>query len=332
MPTEHTEPSRPSLPRRRVFAEGVAVADLVRSAVLDPLAARGVQLVVGMQDGEGVDVAPVVAAARSAGVSVALWPMLANIHGRWASSANATRWSTHVRERIAELGERDRLPDELCIDLEPPIATVRELVSRRWSGLRPQGIGPATITELTRCIRELAERQIPTWAAAVPLVLADGDRGGFWQRVLGTPIDPLPLSGVCAMLYSSLVPGYARGLLRREHAETLVSAGALACVRRFGPRARVALGAVGIGALGDEATYADTDELARDVAITRRAGIDDIALFDLGGAIARGPLERWLAALCDTPPAPALPRPSRRVRALLASMAVPARVAERIGG
>lgn len=323
MPDQHTQPVTP---RRRVFAEGLGGETVRAAAVLDPLAARGVQLVLGVQPGDGVDVAAIVTTARAAGVEVALWPMLDDDDGRWASSVTAERWVSHVRERIAELGDRDRLPAELCIDLEPPLAIMRRALARRWTHLRPIGVAPAAIDALRGLVDELAAAAIPSWAAAVPLVLADRGHTGFWQRVLGTPIDPLPFTGVCAMLYSSLVTGYARPLLDRSHAEALVHAGARACVRRFGARGRVALGAVGRGALGDEATYTAVDELARDVAIARAAGIDDLALFDLGGAIARGPLDRWLAALCDTPAAESPPPTSKRVRALLASLAVSGRL------
>jgi hypothetical protein len=72
---------------------------------------------------------------------------------------------------------------------------------------------------------------------------------------------------------------------------------------RYGVRASVSLGAVGTGALGDERTYRDPAELVEDVGIARGAGIDDLALFNLDGALARPPISRWLDALVETPPA-----------------------------
>jgi hypothetical protein len=156
---------------------------------------------------------------------------------------------------------------------------------------------------------------VAPWGAAVPVVLADPAGFAPWQHVLGTPVDALPLARVCVMLYSSLV-GYTRGLLKRDHAEALVWLGAGSARRRWGARAMVGLGAVGPGALGDEPVYRDLDELVVDVALARAAGVDDLALFDLGGVLARGPVERWLDAFVHTAAAAAPPRLGRRVRAL----------------
>jgi hypothetical protein len=90
---------------------------------------------------------------------------------------------------------------------------------------------------------------------------------------------------------------------------------ARASVDRFGARASVSLGAVAPGALGDEVPYASPDELADDVAIVRAAGIEDVALFDLGGVVRRGPMDAWLDALVDTPPALHPPAATLRARA-----------------
>jgi len=309
--SQHSETQR----RRRVFSEHVEVERLVRAEVLAPLAERGVQLVAAVRPDTAKNAVRIVGQARAAGVEVALWPMIDDAHGRWASAASAERWCAFVEALLDDLASADALPDELCIDLEPPIALVRG-----WSAVRPRraavtGDRRAAAHAFTRTLARARARGVQTWAAAVPLVLADAAGLGFWQHVLGTPVDDLPLANVCVMLYSSLV-GYARGLLRRDHAEALVWLGARACRRRWDGRAAVGLGAVGVGALGDEPIYADVDELLVDVGLARAAGIEDLALFDLGGALARAPLERWLDALCHGPPADDPPRLSKRVRAL----------------
>jgi len=125
-------------------------------------------------------------------------------------------------------------------------------------------------------------------------------------------LDALPLDRVSSMLYTSVARGYSRGLLRRDDVRALLWTGARAAARRFGERAAVALGAVGRGALGDEQTYADPDELIDDVGIVRAAGIRDVALFDLAGVLARPPAEAWLDALAATTPAASPPATTRR--------------------
>jgi hypothetical protein len=60
--------------------------------------------------------------------------------------------------------------------------------------------------------------------------------------------------------------------------------------------------------------YRAPNELADDVAIARAAGVDDLALFDLAGAVARPPLDDWLDAFVSTAPADSAPHAGRRVR------------------
>src|SRR5262249_13382791 len=72
-----------------------------------------------------------------------------------------------------------------------------------------------------------------------------------------------------------------------------------------GTRAGLSLGVVGTGAFGHEPTYPSVNELAFDVTLARHAGIDDLALFDLGGVLARN-AEVWLEAF-TTAPASAFP-------------------------
>ncbi|HET6583123.1 MAG TPA: hypothetical protein VFG69_06745 [Nannocystaceae bacterium] len=301
--------------RRRVFSEHVDAARLRRPDVLRALAERRVQLVTAVRPGGEDDIVALVADARVAGVSIALWPMIADDDGRWASTASAPRWCAYTDELFATLARADALPDELCIDLEPPIALVRA-----WSAVRPRRAAVAgdrtqAAVAFTATLERAHGLGVPTWGAAVPLVLADRPGFAMWQHMLGTPVDALPLTGVCVMLYSSLV-GYTRGLLRRDHGEALVWLGAAAARRRWHERAMVGLGAIGKGALGDEPVYADVDELVADVALARAAGVDDLALFDLGGALDRPPFERWLDAFVATAPASGPPRLGKRVRAL----------------
>jgi hypothetical protein len=73
-------------------------------------------------------VAEVVRRFQAAGVFVALWPMLADGDGRWASAATHRLFIAFTDELLA------RVPfvDELVVDLEPPIAALA-----RWKAGRP---------------------------------------------------------------------------------------------------------------------------------------------------------------------------------------------------
>jgi hypothetical protein len=313
-----------TLARLRVFVETDPVATC-SAAVLRALAERAVQLVIAVQPATVRGIARLVGEARGAGVSVALWPMLHDADGRWANSGNAELFERWVFALLEELVREGAGPDELCLDLEPPIAQLRKMIDRRVPAAAIPGDRDAAVVALQRAIDHARELGITSWATVVPFVLADDPARATWQRLLGTPVDALALRRVCVMLYSTLAVGYTRGLLQRRHADALLWECSQRARARFGARAAVALGAIGRGALGDEAVYRDVDELRRDVAIARGAGIEELALFELGGALARPPLEPWLDALCETEPIREAPPSSRRVRALLGALDTVAR-------
>ena len=79
-----------------------------------------------------------------------------------------------------------------------------------------------------------------------------------------------------------------------------------------------------MGALGDEPTYRVVAELREDVAITRAAGIEHIALFSLCGAMRRPPVEPWLDALVETD-AGEMPELTPRARAFIGAIWVASR-------
>ncbi len=279
------------------------------------LAARGLELVAAVRPGQREDARRLVRACRTAGVRVLLWPMLGDADGRWASASNGDRFARFALDLLRGLEAERALPDGIALDLEPPIDRVRRLLRGVPSAFLPSS------SEDGASLRSICEHArdsgLELLAAVVPLVLADPDDGQGWQRLLGTSMRDLAIDVVSPMLYSSLAIGYSRGVLRRSDVRGLLFACARACADRFGARASASLGVAGTGALGDEQLLEGPGQLADDVALCRAAGIEDLALFDLGGVLRRGEPERWLDALQHTAPAVAVPPLTARARAAL---------------
>lgn len=303
-------------PRRYIWSEYVPYETLRAPAVLRALAARGITPIVAVTPRLLDRAAGVVRACREVGLDVGLWPMLDDAHGRWASAANTERFCGFARALVDTLEAHDALPDRLAIDLEPPIERMRRLVRGRWAP-PPPGRRRDAAAGYGALIAALEGRGVQVLAAVMPPVIlsASAVRRG-WQRFFETPVDELPFAHVSAMVYTSLLEGYSRGVFARRDARGVLARLARDARQQLGARAGISLGAVGVGALGDERTFRSVAELADDVAIVRAAGVDEIALFNLGGALARPPLEAWLDVLVDTPPAPCAPAATWRARAL----------------
>lgn len=268
-------------------------------ALLDKLAARRIDLLLAVRPWQLAEIAGVAARVKSAGVYLGLWPMLGDEHGRWASVRSMVGFIALADEVLRHAPEID----ELVVDLEPPHAVLSE-----WKRLRPaiptrQGYEESR-DALAAAIARWRYRESTTvdvlrvTTAVLPLLALEV--GGEWmQRALGTPASRLPVDCHNVMAYTSLYEGWSRGLVGRRRAEALLAITARASRARFGPRVGVSIGCVGPGAFGDEPGYRGIDELARDVAIVRRADVHELALFDLAGVVRRNDVDAWLDALCS---------------------------------
>lgn len=287
------------------------LAELARSPALAALARRQVELLVAVQPEDQGELVRLVGRARELELSIGLWPLLDDREGRWLHPGNAEAFARWIDELLEILDRASLSVDAIALDLEPPIAEVRRVLdgdlgaARAWLGRSVDSAPHHGVIE------SLRERAIETIAAVVPPVLLPDRPSRGWQRVLGTPVDGVAYDVVSAMLYTTLFEGYSAGVVRRTDARALLSRFARLARDRFGTHASVSLGAVGKGALGDERTYGDPGELAEDVGIARAAGIEDLALFDLAGVLARPPIEPWLDALTETAASPAPPSTAR---------------------
>jgi len=278
--------------RRRVWCETVPYDELVRPAVVDLVARLRLDLLLAVRPWQLADVASVVRTFRDRGVFVGVWPMLADNDGRWVNARSAPAFVSFADAVLAAAP----LADELVVDLEPAIAQLAKWKQWRPTWRQTPSLGRYrdarnALVDATR--RWSTQHRITT--AVLPL-LAFELRGEWLQRAIGTPATPLAVERHSVMAYTSLIEGWSRGVFDRRRSETVLSACARFARLRFGPRAALSLGTVGVGAFEDEPSYRSPAELARDVAIAAAAGIDELSLFDLGGILRRPPAEAWLEA------------------------------------
>ena len=316
--------------RRRAWIETLPFEAIARPHVVALLASRQIEPIVAVWPSTPIEaIVRVIEAHGEAGQPVALWPMLSDREGRWANAGNAGTFVDFVHQLCARLAATGRAPAEIVVDLEPSIEAMRaSFASSAIPVHMPQIPGDlrpfvAAQGRLAALCDALHAQGILASSAAPPTVLLVPDpREGSarpFQEVQGTPIDGPAWDHVSFMLYTSILEGWSRGVLRRVDARALLGVACRAARERLGDRAGASIGAVGVGAFGDEPTYRGVAELADDVAIARAAGVDDLALFDLGGVIQRGPPEPWLDAFVGTEPLARLPEPSLRLRGVIAA-------------
>jgi hypothetical protein len=316
MPTRHRH-------RRRIWCETLPCAALSEPRTRALLRRFAIEpIVAAFPSTDVADLARAMEALAGEGLPAVIWPMLADGDGRWANAGNAEAFARYTLSLVEQLALRGLAPVEVAIDLEPSIEDLRPSpadasIHAHFLRLSTDQGSFARARDALRALGDaLRERGVRISAAAPPTVLLDpeaGERRPF-QEMLGTPVDGLLWDHVSVMLYTSIIEGWSVGVLRREDTRALLGAFAALAEARFGEKAGVSLGAVGVGAFGDEPVYRSSDELADDVAIVTAAGALDLTLFDLGGVLRREDPEAWLEAFTRTAPAERVPAPTLRVR------------------
>lgn len=302
--------------RRRIYSELVPLDELRESPALPELARRGMQLLFAVQPGQLQGALSLLERAAELELSVGVWPLIDDAHGRWLNPRHAhvfESWATQLLDVIEASGARI---DTVVLDLEPPIDEVRAAFDGELRAAKAWLDRPYETSVHERLIERVRELDHEVLAAVVPTLLLEGRASRGWQRALGTPLDGLAFDRVSAMVYTTLFEGYGLGVVSRPDARALLAQFAREALGRLGTRASLSLGAVGVGALGDEKTYRGPEELAEDVAVARYEGIEDLALFDLSGVLARGPIEPWLDAF-EAEPDDEPPEVTARSRAVM---------------
>ena len=275
----------------RFFVETLPLSALREPGLLLRVARAADGLVLAVRPADLRGLAAVVAAVRASGLAVALWPMLENDAGRWCTLANTPAFVDFARECM----QGARAGDALLLDLEPPWRLLDALAHGRlreaarelptFSPAR-SALSERRLADFSQELRgaglEVHTAEFP-WALAHPVV----------GRVFGVPhLHGSAQRGV--MLYTSLLEGYARGLVKRRGATDLLRRFGTRALARLGQDVELQLGAVGAGALANEPVFRHVRELARDLELAVGMGARRIAVFDLGGILRRPDAEDWL--------------------------------------
>lgn len=290
------------MPLYRIYSETLPYEEVTRARTLELLRRHRLELVLAVRPWQLGELPRAAATLRDEGVPLSIWPMVADEDGRWASVHNAQRFFSFVRETCDALEKAGAPARDILLDLEPPFADARALADAKLLRLTrgaPREAFAAAARTFARGVADLRDRGITTSSAVWPFVALDPPGATGWQSLLGTPVDALSADHVSVMMYTSIIAGWSRGAIRRRDAVELLAGACARVVRRHGERGGISLGCVGTGAFMDEPVFASPVELAEDAAIARASGIARIALFDLGGVLARAPAEAWLDALVD---------------------------------
>lgn len=295
------EPHAPVQIRHAVWAEFLPYRWL--SGDLDRLAARGLQLNLAIPAGRLREpgLAELLRAAAAQGVPVGAWLLLEDAQGYWPNAENAGLFCEQVARFCAWLEAGALSVAEIIVDMETPLALSRllkgqllrglQLEYRRWQSPRNAETFAAATARFRQLVADLHRFGLKVQCVTYPFLLHDVLAGDtVLQQFLQVPVTPVPWDALSLMIYRSsfqdvmplplsswLVYHYAR--LARERLELPVIA---------------ALGVVGsIGKIA-EGGCRDLDDMRRDIAAARAAGVDTLQLFSLDGMHQLWAPDPWL--------------------------------------
>lgn len=296
---------------RSVCAEFLPPRELVRPEVLRLLLRRRIAPLVAARAGDDHEVLAALRPYAEAGLEAGAWPLLDDADGYWPAVANAAAAARRVVD-LADRAQRDRLVlPRVLIDLEPPLDGLQRLRALPpWHAALGLARGAAFALSRTAFTdaedayaalhKALARRRIRALAVAWPTVA--GDFGAAPRRAMQR-LASAPLccgwDRIGVLVYGSMIAGWSRGALDVDDARWYAHRVLSRLSRRMPRRTAAFVGLVGHGKLGDEPSYDHPDEIRRDVASARAAGVAEVSLFCLEGVLGRSDPERWLDAFVE---------------------------------
>ena len=309
----------------RVWSEFLSFDEVARPEVLELLATGPVHPIVAVRPRADLDaLAALIVAARARGLQCGIWPLLRDEEGYWPSERNQPHFLSRLDGLLGGLEARGARPDWVAVDLEPPLQQIEGLMEARWpvraalSAVRTnfdRAQFQRACQMMSRTVSRLhlgGYRTLGVTFAAAAQDLRDGDP--VWQDLMEAPWASVPWSRAGLMVYGSMIAGYSRGLLDIDDVRALHYQLLVQLARRFGGRAHASIGVTGVGKLGDEPSYERPEELARDAAAARAAGVEDLAIFCLEGLVGRPDAGAWIQAVAQAAPR----APQMTPRAMLA--------------
>lgn len=298
----------------RVWSEHLDFAEAGSATVLNFLESHRFHPIFAVHPGDDLDeLVELTGAIEEMGLEVGVWPLLDQDDGYWPSVRNAEQFAGRVREIVEHLADADRRPSWLAFDMEPPISdgstiveTARGFARDRLVGEERSGFRRA-VERYRELASAMADRGIGTFGVTTSPVAADAHReAARVGRWLETPWMEVEWDRAGFMAYGSIVQAHSAGLLDYRDVRALHYRLFVETVRRWEGRAHASLGITGTGVYGDEPVYEQPEELARDVAAARAAGIDDLAIFSLEGFLGKDRPGVWGRAVAgaepETPP------------------------------
>lgn len=310
--------------RIRAWAEYIKPADLVDNHVIRLLRRFGINPCLAVtRDDLGEDLSRLLRRYASAGIDLALWPLLPDELGYWPNERNAGPFFDFIGE-ILDQARTDALHlPWIAVDMEPPfyqvdalkgargINRLRTLLSLARSN-RDRVRFEGACDQYRRLLGTVHRAGTKTLVPVLPILsheLAGGGQG--LQDLLETPITGIGWDVISPMIYNTMLVGYSGKKISWTDARWYLYSTCREMKRVLGTGAAVSVGLLAPAKLGDEPYYEDPDELRQDVQAAIAAGIEDIAVHSLEGILGKKDPEVWLEAAARS--GRAVPVRSRRV-------------------
>ncbi len=264
----------------------------------------------------------------SSGVSVRLWPMLAQADGVWPNEDNVDLFSQEVDGLLSWLGANHIRPGWLIFDMEPPYALTMSMTTAAQQGgissvlsLLIASMSPSTysyaLQRFSDVIQAVHQKGWKVECVTYPLVLDDLAVGKQnIQMMFHIPVVGLPWDEVSFMVYQSSF----KSLLGKDYGPSIIASYSEDAYKFYGNNAIVALGTIGKDPISGAQGYTDTASLFDDIAAALGEGVRHIEIYSLGEILSQPDPKAWLETSGIKPSVTAISSDVQSTRNLIQSL------------
>ncbi len=240
--------------------------------------------------------------AQQRGIKVLIWPLLRVEQGPWACENNYKIFGELIDTLIDWMGKVPVTPEYIVINMENSIAQMDTIkphlthkeyraIIRILQNNRDRSKFNEAVEGYKKIVNGIHKKGFKVMITTYPFIIDDfHDDDPDIQDIANVPVSGIDWDAYTFTPYRTAYSGD----LGVTFTPYMVYEYGKAAGKRFREKARLALGIIGPNEHGPG--YSSPEDLAKDIAAAKAAGIEEIDLFHLRGMISEGAIENWINA------------------------------------
>jgi len=233
---------------------------------------------------------------EKAGLHILFWPLLPRKYGLYLNQYTTDVYLEYLDVIFGWAKKTGHKIEAIVVDVEPSSKDVIKKLKKEKGRVPFE----QTIKEFNQIIDKIHQNDCLAIGVGFPFVIDDRLRGKHgWEKVFGGPVASVDWDYFAVMMYTTWFVEWFK--ISWDTAHWMAYDYSVDLARLWGDKAAVAVGVTSPGEGQEKVVYDTPERLASAISAVRKAGIENLGVYDLKGILASGDPEAWFKVIKEAP-------------------------------